>query len=279
MEVHRLNELIKHPDLLGNDSLVELRSLLTYYPYFQTAWILYLKNLFILNDPSFKNELRRGALYVSDLTVLFYFIEGEKFILNKSFMPLESDGEGISNRDRTLDLIDKFLYGSSDGGDYPKDLPLPVEATSDYTSVLLSSIAGENDSKKEEIPLKGHELIDSFIEKSESKQTVSDVLVEDTIDQYDKYDEEVYYELTDSGSDNGGAEDDEDTKTDVQAEENTEGEEYLTETLAKIYVKQRRYDKAIEIIKKLNLKYPKKNAYFADQIRFLEKLIINTKSK
>ena len=31
--------------------------------------------------------------------------------------------------------------------------------------------------------------------------------------------------------------------------------------------------------KKLNLKYPKKNAYFADQIRFLEKLIINTKSK
>ncbi|MBD9092593.1 MAG: tetratricopeptide repeat protein, partial [Bacteroides oleiciplenus] len=27
------------------------------------------------------------------------------------------------------------------------------------------------------------------------------------------------------------------------------------------------------------LNYPKKNAYFADQIRFLEKLIINAKSK
>ena len=39
------------------------------------------------------------------------------------------------------------------------------------------------------------------------------------------------------------------------------------------------YDKALEIIKKLNLKYPKKNTYFADQIRFLEKLIINAKSK
>ena len=56
-------------------------------------------------------------------------------------------------------------------------------------------------------------------------------------------------------------------------------ENYFTETLAKIYVKQQRYDKALEIIKKLNLKYPKKNAYFADQIRFLEKLIINAKSK
>ena len=56
-------------------------------------------------------------------------------------------------------------------------------------------------------------------------------------------------------------------------------ESYFTETLAKIYVKQQRYDKALEIIRKLNLKYPKKNAYFADQIRFLEKLIINAKSK
>ena len=53
---------------------------------------------------------------------------------------------------------------------------------------------------------------------------------------------------------------------------------YFTETLAGIYIRQHRYEKALEIIKRLNLKYPKKNAYFADQIRFLEKLIINNKS-
>jgi thioredoxin-like negative regulator of GroEL len=65
----------------------------------------------------------------------------------------------------------------------------------------------------------------------------------------------------------------------VERIEESSDENYFTETLAKIYVKQQRYDKALEIIKKLNLKYPKKNAYFADQIRFLEKLIINAKSK
>jgi tetratricopeptide (TPR) repeat protein len=53
----------------------------------------------------------------------------------------------------------------------------------------------------------------------------------------------------------------------------------FTETLAKIYIKQHRYDKALEIIRKLYLKNPKKNSYFADQIRFLEKLIINEKQK
>lgn len=52
---------------------------------------------------------------------------------------------------------------------------------------------------------------------------------------------------------------------------------YFTETLARIYVKQKRYDKALQIIKNLSLKYPEKNVYFADQMRFLEKLIINTK--
>ena len=65
----------------------------------------------------------------------------------------------------------------------------------------------------------------------------------------------------------------------LSTEEGEDDDSCFTETLAKIYVKQQRYSKALEIIKKLSLKYPKKNAYFADQIRFLEKLIINAKSK
>ena len=65
----------------------------------------------------------------------------------------------------------------------------------------------------------------------------------------------------------------------AKEDDTEEDESYFTETLAKIYVKQQRYDKALEIIKKLNLKYRKKNTYFADQMRFLEKLIINAKSK
>ena len=39
------------------------------------------------------------------------------------------------------------------------------------------------------------------------------------------------------------------------------------------------YSKALEIIQRLSLQFPKKNAYFADQIRFLEKLIINNNKK
>ena len=47
----------------------------------------------------------------------------------------------------------------------------------------------------------------------------------------------------------------------------------LMESLAKIYIKQRRYERAFEIISNLSLNYPEKSVYFADQLRFLQKLI------
>ncbi len=51
----------------------------------------------------------------------------------------------------------------------------------------------------------------------------------------------------------------------------------LSESLSKIYIKQRRFDKAYEIISQLSLKNPEKSIYFADQLRFLQKLMLNKK--
>ena len=65
-------------------------------------------------------------------------------------------------------------------------------------------------------------------------------------------------------------------KPELESEGNNE---ILTEIMAGIYIKQGKYENAVKIIRQLSLKYPKKNRYFADQIRFLEKLIINNKHK
>ena len=132
MTQQQLYEWITHPELLNRDTLYELRTLLARYPYFQTVRLLYLKNLFLLHDITFGEELRKAALYVADRKVLFYLIEGERFIispLDKQEKPKEEGG-----LDRTLSLIDAFLSS------LPEDsaaVELPMDVTADYTSFLL----------------------------------------------------------------------------------------------------------------------------------------------
>lgn len=54
-----------------------------------------------------------------------------------------------------------------------------------------------------------------------------------------------------------------------------EKDELVTETLARVYLEQEHFEKAIEAYKNLSFKYPKKSSFFADQI----KLIIDLKKK
>ena len=275
MELADLQELLAHPESLDTGTLPLLKELLEQYPYFQTAWVLYLKNLYKIGDPAFKEELRRGALYVADLSVLFYYIEGERFMIQKH--KAESAEDEDSAGDRTLDLIDRFL---SDTPEQPvsdsasKDIPVPVEMPGDYTSVLLSEVTEEEETQAAQ--LHGHELIDQYIEDVAASPSEN---ILDLVSEEPSVSEEPQHASQTSDDAEREMSDELPEEETASGQENGSEESYFTETLAKIYVRQQRYDKALEIIKKLNLKYPKKNAYFADQIRFLEKLIINAKSK
>ena len=106
-------ELINHPERLDRDTLYELRSLLALYPYFQTARVLMLQNLYLLHDPTFDEELRRAAIYITDRKVLFQMIEAGHYQLRglkKSAGSGSRKALSADSRDsRTLSLIDDFL--------------------------------------------------------------------------------------------------------------------------------------------------------------------------
>ena len=48
-----LRQLIEHPELMNKETLYDLRSLIALHPYYQTARLLMLKNLYLLHDSSF----------------------------------------------------------------------------------------------------------------------------------------------------------------------------------------------------------------------------------
>ena len=276
-----LRHLIEHPEQMDRETLYDLRSFIALHPFYQTARILLLLNLYILHDATFDEELRTAAIYVTDRRILFNMIEAAHYKIHAekptNAQKVQTSTDDVQE-DRTEKLIDSFLNTLPQDED--NDIkeahkkPTQKDATVDYVAYLMN-IEDEQDAEFQQKQLSDRTsaLIDHFMEDGgfnlKTEEDEGDVSEENHL----------------TGSTNQNLIEEKVTTPPAKMstssrEEISKGEEsYFTETLSRIYIKQGRYEKALEIITQLNLNIPKKNAYFADQIRFLEKLIINNKHK
>ncbi|MDR0230626.1 MAG: tetratricopeptide repeat protein [Dysgonamonadaceae bacterium] len=237
MTVNDIFKLIKSPELLNGDTLLQLKSLVEEYPYFQTVRMLYLKNLQVEKDLSFPMELRKMAFYAPDRKKLYFWIEKDKFA-SFNFNNLEE--KEVAD---TFAFIDSFLTSENVTAE-----KLSLGSNSE-TLVSSDYFSGLSEDEKNNLthaqPLKHQKTIDDFIEKDKQSS--------------------IKIKLNESANE---------TSELPQLNEKTD---FLSETLAKIYIKQKKYEKALQIIQKLSLQYPEKSAYFALQIEELKNLIINNK--
>ncbi|MCD8265772.1 MAG: hypothetical protein LUC33_01320 [Prevotellaceae bacterium] len=229
-----------HP--LGKATLGNLRLLVERYPYYHAARLLYVRALYRNHDEDFDTELHKAAIYVPSRRVLYSIIEGER--LKPVLGAKAEENTELEPADRTASLIDQYLEGATD--DKPRRKS-KVDASVDYIEFLRQNEADSEVLAPQQGETGGMDVIGEFLSKS------------GRIVLHERSDEEML-------------------KPEQADETGGEGS-VLTVTMAKIYIKQQKYGQALEIISRLSLKFPKKSRYFADQIRFLEKLVLNDRYK
>ncbi|MBR4651545.1 MAG: tetratricopeptide repeat protein [Prevotella sp.] len=271
-----IQELLQHPELMDRETLYELRRITAEHPYYQTARLLLLKNLYLLHDATFDEELRRSAIYFTDRKTLFNLVEAAHYRLKRkspqefSHTPDRRSATEHEDDSRTVSLIDDFLTQMPEEESLKKKedegkthrKPTAVDATTDYVAYLLATDFEElenNDNGSENGNDNGKN--NGFV--PEGMPTGSDYLIDSFIENDTKITLQEELEYTPEINDSEG--------------EDENSDEYLTETLAGIYIKQGRYQKALDIMEKVNSKSGTTGKYYEDQKRFLQLLIDNSK--
>ena len=241
-----LIDYIRRPDVIDNDAISQLQALTQEYPYFHVARILLLQALYKMHAPTYDETLRRTAILVPSRDAIFRLTEESHYMHAEERKRYEEAAD--ASESRTVNLIDNFLETQTPA------LPVshPIDAAQDYIGYLLQRESQQGGHKQEALPLNGGGVVEDFLENKLGRIVL------------DNRDDNEHEEIQTSES---------------KKPRNDEDNEILTEIMAGIYIKQGKYENAMKIIRQLSLKYPKKNRYFADQIRFLEKLIINNKHK
>ena len=255
----------KNPELLDAQAVEELWQIVEQHPTYQAARLLLVRGLLQLQDPRFGAALRKAALMVPDRSKLFELVEGNKYDLQTDRKATRRPAADKSE-DRTLSLIDSFLADSTD--EQRPRRQHPVDASVDYMSYLLQL---EDAPQSEDAPLEeevqGSEELDeqSSLPAAAPLRRSGFSPVENVAPEAEAFEDDQTDEWP--------------ADEEAESDNSAPSKDYFTETLARIYIKQCKYDKAIEIIRRLSLNYPKKSRYFADQIRFLEKLLLNERLK
>lgn len=286
----QLQSLQGHPERMNGETLYELRTLVARYPYYQEARLLLLTNLYLLHDASFGSELRRAAFYVSDRKALYRLVHD----IQPSLLPEDDAALTAAPQpdvDRTLSLIDAFLGTLPEEFSSPTASPLSfipdTPATTDYMALLAAqeqAAAAPIQEQTAATPatvtpasVPGTAAPASVLEAAAPAATVPDGSPSGPSSAGFWNTDWQALEAPIKATDN-----DTPVPSSAQAASDEEAAlepQFFTETLAAIYIKQKKYERALEIIRSLYLKYPEKNIYFADQIRFLEKLIRNNNYK
>ena len=275
--------LLARPESISQKNLLGLSEIVEKYPFFQTARALHLKSLKKSNSLLYNDALKLTAAYTADRNILFEYITSNFFIQNEisdtiqkqedSYLKLEVTTEDISEQvskeiDQQLktelkkadailnpDLfhrreksVEKLTKNEITKSDLEKNNPLDFtkedsHSFSEWLKLTTAKpIVREETKNLSNSKKPNSDLINKFIQENPKLKPSKSMV---------KYDNEE----------------------NLANQITYTSEALMTETLAKVYLQQNNYQKALQAYKILSLKYPEKSGFFADQIRAINKYI------
>ncbi|RKS55991.1 hypothetical protein BC962_0966 [Gillisia mitskevichiae] len=290
MNSKELTSLFENSASVKNSEIAELESILEKFPFFQPARAIYLKGLHAKDSPRYNSELKRTAAHTLDRSVLFDFITSTKFIQDKVALQIKNQEESLRNitvfepeevfgtkslaineaikmkQIESDQVMDPFLFEKlkeqpiieAEKENITEELPIsigkPLEfnsqeshSFSEWLSLTTATPIERNTAKQNIKPTlrsRKSQLIDNFISKSPKIKPNKPA-----------------------------------TNSNIALDRTVPPEALMTETLARVYLEQKNYKKAIQAFKILSLKNPEKSGFFADQIRAIKKLQENNTGK
>ena len=237
-----LQSLIGNIGSLDSQSADQLVELIDRHPYCQAFQMLYAVALANIHSTKLNAQVQRAAIAMPDRLKLCQVVskgEYEWISLLNEIEERKNSAKSSAAKDDFM-LIERYLdnIGEPSSDSLPYDISSAAIADYEWDDAdeFETSVSDEQDA-----------LIDSFIEAEEKG--------------------ELFVPKVQNVEENSPQEKDSLSLKKIREKA------FLSESLAKLYVKQHKYEQALAIFSSLNLKYSKKFTYFAHQIRYLETIL------
>ncbi|HEX9153000.1 MAG TPA: tetratricopeptide repeat protein, partial [Flavobacterium sp.] len=273
MNVTDYTYLINRPDAIHEKQTEALGNVLDEFPYFQSARALRLKGLYNQNSFKYNFALKVTAAHTTDRTVLFDFITSDTFtaiqkdlydkqivaLLDITVVDSEILIQEAKPEPKVNTLEQSILTSIKEALPLEADEPLKTAEVKLAIGTPLDFSISEQHSFQEWLQLSRTQPI---IRETQSSNTSKTLPIEDEdkkkkaalIDKFIETSPKI------SPVKHGVA-------STVTFDLNKDDNSYLmTETLARVYLEQKKYQKAIQAYEILILKYPEKSSFFADRI-------------
>ena len=242
----------------------QLEAVINEYPYFQLARAIQLKGLKNTNSFKYNQALKKTAAYTVDRSVLFNFITSQNFeITPTEEIPILEEIDVIEPE--TIKILHKKIttaFKPKSEQVTKETIEIPKVETTKNTPLEVLEIGKPLKFKSSE-PHSFNEWMQLATQKPIIRKEITkkDTLKSDKISLINKFIERKPKIKPVSKNT---------VNQDLSPESSSENESLMTETLAKVYLEQQKFENAIKAYRILSLKYPEKSGFFANQIKAIK---------